>query len=80
MNDPAVYWYEVRVIIGSDILQKYLFKSDHLYEVGDIIKKRYSSGAVAKLIIVYPYGTSCPEHILNLMSAKSVWPPVLSEI
>ena len=80
MNDSKVYWYEVRMIIGSDILQKYLFKSDHLYEVGDIIKKRYSSGAVAKLIIVYPYGTTCPAHILREMSNSSLWPPVLSEI
>lgn len=80
MNVSKVYWYEIRMIIGSDILQKYLFKSDHLYEVGDIIKKRYDSGAVAKFIIVYPYGTSYPEHILNLMSAKTVWSPILSEI
>lgn len=80
MNDSMVYWYEVRVVIGSDVLQKYLFKSDHLYEVGDIIKKRYSSGAVAKLIIVYSFGTSCPAHILNRMKYESTWPPVLSEI
>lgn len=65
MNDSKVYWYEARIIIGSDILQRCLFKSDHLYEVGDIIKKRYSSGAVAKLIIVYSFGSSCPAHILN---------------
>ena len=80
MNDSKVYWYEARVVIGSNILQKYLFKSDHLYEVGDCITKRYDSGAVAKLIIVYPYGTSCPAHILREMSRTSVWPPVLSEI
>lgn len=80
MNDSKVYWYEVRMIIGSDVMQKYLFKSDHIYEVGDIIKKRYESGAVAKLIVVYPYGTSCPGHVLREMSYSSLWPPVLSEI
>ena len=80
MSDSNVYWYEVRMIIGSDILQKYLFKSDHLYEAGDIIKKRYGSGAVAKLIIVYPYGTTCPVNILREMSTYSLWPPILSEI
>ena len=80
MNDPVVYWYEVRMIIGSDILQKYLFKSDHLYEAGDIIKKRYNSGAVAKLIIIYSFGTACPADILREMSNRSLWPPILSEI
>lgn len=79
MNEK-IYWYEVRMIIGSDILRKYLFQSDHLYEVGDIIKKRYASGAVAKLIIVYSYGTSCPAHILARMKYESTWPPILSEI
>ena len=68
------------MIIGSNTLQKYLFKSDRLYEVGDIIKKRYNSGAVAKLIIVYPYGTSCAYHIINKLNYESTWPPILSEI
>ena len=80
MNDPNVYWYEAVVTIGSQVLQKYLFKSPHLYEVGDMILKRYSTGARARLVITYSYGTDCPEHILSLMSAKSVWPPILSEI
>lgn len=80
MNDPNIYWYEVRVVIGSDVLQKYLFKSDHLYEAGDIIKKRYDSGAVAKLIIVHPFGAICPENVLREMSYRSCRPPILSEI
>ena len=80
MNNSKVYWYEARMVIGSDILQKYLFKSDHLYEVGDCITKRYDSGAVAKLIIVYPFGTAFPGHIINRMKHESTWPPVLSEI
>ena len=80
MHDSKVYWYEVRMIIGPDILQKHLFKSDHLYEVGDIIKKRYDSGAVVKLIIVYPYGTSCPDHFINKLKYESTWPQIFSEI
>ena len=75
-----IYWYEAVVTIGSEALQKYLFKSPHMYEVGDFIIKRYSTGAVARLVITYPYGTACPQHILNQMSRNSTWPPVLSEI
>lgn len=80
MNDTKICWYEAVVTIGSDIMQKYLFKSPHLYEVGDFIFKRYSSGAAARLLITYPYGTACPEHVLRRMSYDSTWPPVLSEI
>lgn len=75
-----IYWYEVVVTIGSDVMQKYLFKSPHLYEVGDFILKRYATGALTRLVITYPYGTSCPEHIMRQMSNQSMWPPVLSEI
>lgn len=75
-----VYWYEAVVTIGSDALQKYLFKSPHLYEVGDFILKRYAGGAKVRLVITYPYGTACPEHILRQKSSRSTWPPVLSEI
>lgn len=75
-----IYWYEAVVTIGSQVLQKYLFKSSHLYEVGDMILKRYATGAKARLVITYPYGTTCPQHILRQMSDHSVWPPILSEI
>ena len=75
-----IYWHEAVVTIGSHVLQKYLFKSPRLYEVGDMILKRYATGAKARLVITYPYGTSCPEHILNRMSYESTWPPILSEI
>ena len=80
MNESKVYWYEAAVTIGSHVLQKYLFKSLCLYEVGDEIIKRYSTGATARLVITYPYGTACPEHILNRMRYQSTWPPILSEI
>lgn len=80
MNDPKIYWYEAVVTIGSQVLQKYLFKSPHLYEVGDMILKRYATGAKARLVITYPYGTVCPEHILNRMAYESTWPPILSEV
>ena len=75
-----IYWYEAVVTIGSQVLQKYLFKSPHLYEVGDMILKRYSTGAKARLVITYTFGTSCPEHILRQRSNCSAWPPILSEI
>lgn len=84
MSDSKVYWYSAEMRFAemrfAGYYQEYLFKSDHLYEVGDVIKKRYGSGAGVSLVITYPFGTACPEHILNRMKYESTWPPILSEI
>ena len=80
MNDPKIYWYTAEMRFSGGYCQKYLFRSDHLYEVGDKIIKRYGSGAVVTLLITYGFGTSCPEYYLNKMKNESTWPPVLSEI
>lgn len=77
--ETPVYWYDATIIFGRDS-QHVLFKSDHLYEVGDRIVKRYDSGAVVILIIKYGYGTAFPAYELNKLQHSSLWPPILSEI
>ena len=75
----SVYWYDAVIIFGRDS-QQVLFKSDHLYEYGDRIVKRYDSGAVVILIIKYGYGSAFPAHELTLLKKASLWPPIISEI
>ena len=79
MNDSMVYWYEARVNFCGHS-QRFLFKSDFLYEVGDKITKRYKSGAILTMTIVYGYGTTAPEHIIANLKNRVVWPFILSEI
>lgn len=78
MENP-IYWYDAVLIFGRDS-QQVLFKSDHLYEYGDRIIKRYKSGAVVILIIKYGYGTAFPAYELNKLQHSSLWPPIISEI
>lgn len=77
--EKSVYWYDAVIIFGRDS-QQVLFKSDHLYDCGDRIMKRYESGAVVHLIIKYGYGTSLPAHELTRLKNASLWPPIISEI
>lgn len=77
--ENAVYWYDAVIIFGRDS-QQVLFKSDHLYEFGDRIVKRYDSGAVVILIIKYGYGSAFPAHELTRLKSASLWPPIISEI
>lgn len=77
--ENSVYWYDAVIIFGRDS-QQVLFKSDHLYEAGDRLVKRYDSGAVVTLIIKYGYGSAFPAHELSRLKNTSVWPPIISEI
>lgn len=77
--ENAVYWYDAVIIFGRDS-QQVLLKSDHLYEYGDCIVKRYDSGAVVILIIKYGYGSAFPAHELTRLKNASLWPPIISEI
>lgn len=77
--ENSVYWYDAVIIFGRDS-QKVLFKSDHLYEIGDRIVKRYESGAVVILIVKYGYGTAFPAYELNKLQNSSLWPPIISEL
>lgn len=77
--ENSVYWYTATLFFGKDS-QKLLFKSSHLYEVGDRIIKRYESGLIVRLVIQYGFGTAFPEYYLTKLQSSSIWPPILSEI
>ena len=77
--DNTIYWYTVRATVAG-FGQTYLFKSDHLYEVGDRIVKRYGNGVLAVLRVTYAFGSACPAHIIKKMQRSSAWPPILSDI
>lgn len=79
-NAETVYWYSAEMRFGDGYYQKYLYKSPHLYEVGDKIIKRYGSGAVVALIITYGFGSCCPEYYIHKLQYESTWPPILSDI
>lgn len=77
--ETPVYWYGAVIIFGRDS-QQVLFKSDHIYEYGDLIIKRYESGVRVILLIKYGYGSALPAHELTRLKNASLWPPIISEI